>query len=125
MTDVLAFEPAALAPIERAGKARDERWDEPVARTYEAQARGDQNPALSLKIPATEAARTVAQIRNAADHLGLGVRIQVTDLQGNKLDRDGYKVDPETGKSRSGKNTLRVTFQATDKRKYERKASAE
>lgn len=71
----------------------------------------------SVTVPGENVKEAAYLIRSAANDLGLGVRIVITDGKGNKLSTEDVNKLAES----KSKNKVRVLFQGKDKRKYERK----
>lgn len=113
MTDFLtglSAETAELPKAEggRGRKVKDNPFTNWVRESY------SDGAGRSVTVPGANAKEACYLIRSAANDLGLGVRVVVTDSKGKKLDAATVASHAENG----SKAQVKVLFQGKDKRSY-------
>lgn len=116
MTDFLSGLTAETAelPKSEGGRGRKVKDNPFTAWVRESYADGK---GRSVTVPGANAKEACYLIRTAANDLGLGVRVVVTDSKGNKQDAKAVAELSEKG----SKAQFKVLFQGKEKRAYERR----
>jgi len=113
MSDFLTGLSAAPAELPKAEGGRSRKVKDNPFTAWVRESYADGN-GRSVTVPGENVKEAVYLVRSAANDLGLGIRVVVTDSKGNKLDAAKILELSEKG----SKAQVKVLFQGQDKRRY-------
>lgn len=113
MTDFLSGLSVKTAELPKAEGGRGRKVKDNPFTAWVRESYADGN-GRSVTVPGANAKEACYLIRSAANDLGLGVRVVVTDSKGNKLDAKTVADHAEKG----SKANVNVMFQGKEKRSY-------